>query len=56
VLYVVVLNDSVLLLNVIMSRLSVSSAQASVVTNLVVHFLVAAEIMLCESRMISGVT
>lgn len=50
------LNDSVLLLNVLMLRLLVPSAQASVVTNPVVHFLVAAEIMLYESRMISGVT
>lgn len=55
-LYVVVLNDSVLLLNVLMSRLLVPSAQTSVVTNPVAHFLVAAEIMLCESRMILGVT
>lgn len=53
---VVVLNDSVLLLNVFKSKLSVPSAQASVVTNPVVRFLVAAEMVLCESRMISGVT
>lgn len=36
--------------------LLVFSLRASVVANPVVHFVVAAEVMLCESRLISGAT